>query len=235
MPGAIKPSTPNALLAALPRKDLKKLLPLLEPVEVAFGDVLYKPGASIRYVYFPHDALVSLLTTVDAHRAAEVGLVGAEGMVGVPVVLGIDVSPFLAVVQGSGTVMRIKTADLRREFGKSPALQREAFGFTHTLMTQIAQTAACNRFHVVPQRLARWLLMTRDRVNSSSFLLTQEFLARMLGVRRVGVSEAARSLQSRKLIRYRRGTITILDRAGLAAAACSCYEKAKNMDFHKHD
>jgi len=219
----------NRLLAALPRKDYARLLPALEPVELTFGDVLYEPGARIRHVYFPRNCLVSLLTSVDAHQAAEVGLVGAEGMIGVPVALGIAVSPFLAVVQGSGTAMRMKTADMRREFTKSAALQRELFRFTHLLMTQVAQTAACNRFHVVTQRLARWLLMTRDRVYTNEFLLTQEFLARMLGVRRVGVTEAATSLQTRKLIRYSRGTITILDPKGLAAAACGCYETVKDM------
>ena len=219
----------NRLLAALPAREYRALAGGLEPVTLAFGDVLYEAGARIRHVYFPDDCLVSLLSSVDAGRAAEVGLVGAEGMVGVPVVLGIAVSPFLAVVQGAGTAMRMKTADLRREFAASPALQRQLFRFTHLLMTQVAQTAACNRFHVVPQRLARWLLMTRDRVGSNQFLLTQEFLARMLGVRRVGVTAAARALQQRNLIDYRRGTITILDRPGLKAAACGCYGMVKDM------
>jgi CRP-like cAMP-binding protein len=223
MQGATKVSISNRLLATLPRKDYQVLQSALEPVELAFGDILYEPGASIRHVYFPHDCLVSLLTSVDTHRAAEVGLVGAEGMIGLPVALGISVSPFLAVVQGSGTAMRMTTADFRREFTKNAALQRELFRFTHLLMTQVAQTAACNRFHVVTQRLARWLLMTRDRVQSNEFVLTQEFLARMLGVRRVGVTEAASSLQKRKLIRYTRGTITILDQKGLEATACGCY------------
>jgi CRP-like cAMP-binding protein len=150
-------------------------------------------------------------------------------MIGLPVALGILVSPFLAVVQGSGTALRMKTADLKREFGTSAALQRELFRFTHLLMTQVAQTAACNRFHVVTERLARWLLMTRDRVSSNEFLLTQDFLARMLGVRRVGVTEAASKLQKQKLIAYSRGNITILDPAGLAAAACGCYELVKGI------
>jgi CRP-like cAMP-binding protein len=219
----------NRLLAALPRKDYQNLAPFLEPIELTFGDVLYEAGASIRYVYFPNDCLVSLLTSVDSERAAEVGLVGSEGMVGIPVALGIHVSPFLAVVQGGGTAMRMKTADFRREFGKSPVLQRGLFQFTHLLMTQVAQTAACNRFHVVTERLARWLLMTRDRVGANEFLLTQDFLARMLGVRRVGVTEAATRLQKRKLIGYNRGTITILDPQGLAVAACSCYGLVKAM------
>lgn len=229
MLGAKKIAISNRLLAALPRKDYQNLAPFLEPVDLAFGDILYEAGSGIRHVYFPNDCLVSLLTSVDAERAAEVGLVGSEGMVGIPVALGINVSPFLAVVQGGGTALRMKTADFRREFGKSPGLQRGMFQFTHLLMTQVAQTAACNRFHVVTERLARWLLMTRDRVGSNEFLLTQDFLARMLGVRRVGVTEAASSLQKRKLIGYNRGTITILDAQGLTAAACSCYGLVKAM------
>ncbi|MGA7948853.1 MAG: Crp/Fnr family transcriptional regulator [Thiobacillaceae bacterium] len=218
----------NRLLAALPRKDYRKLRPVLEPVELAFAEVLYEPQARIRHVYFPIDCFVSMLTSVDADRVAEVGLIGAEGMIGVPVVLGAAVSPFRAVVQGGGTAMRMEIADFRREFSESAALRRELFLFTHLLMIQIAQTAACNRFHVVTQRMARWLLMTRDRVNSNEFRITQEFLALMLGVRRVGVNVAARTLQERKLIAYRRGTITILDHKGLMAAACECYKTVKD-------
>jgi CRP-like cAMP-binding protein len=150
-------------------------------------------------------------------------------MVGIPVALGISVSPFLAVVQGSGTAMRMSAADLRREFSRDLVLQRELFRFTHLLMTQVAQTAACNRFHVVSQRMARWLLMTRDRLNANEFRITQEFLARMLGVRRVGVTEAASNLQKRQLISYSRGTITIIDQRGLAAASCGCYKTVKDI------
>jgi CRP-like cAMP-binding protein len=170
-----------------------------------------------------------MLTTVDAGRAAEVGLIGSEGMIGVPMALGVAVSPFRAVVQGGGTAMRMTTANFRRNFGKSSALKREVFLFTHLLMIQIAQTAACNRFHVVAQRLARWMLMTRDRVNSNEFRITQGFLALMLGVRRVGVSVAMGTLRERKLIAYRRGTITILDHGGLVSAACECYSTVKDI------
>ena len=157
-----------------------------------------------------------MLTTVDGDRAAEVGLIGPEGMIGLPMALGIAGSPFRAVVQGGGTAMRIKIADFRREFSNSAALKREVFLFTHLLMIQIAQTAACNRFHVVTQRMARWILMTCDRVNSNEFRITQEFLALMLGVRRVGVNLAMSGLRERKVIAYRRGTITILNHGGLA-------------------
>jgi CRP-like cAMP-binding protein len=229
MLGAKQVSVPNRLLAALSRNEYRKLLPFLEPVTLPFAEVLYEPHALIQHVYFPNDCLISLLTSVDAHRAAEVGLVGCEGMIGVPVVLGMSVSPFRAVVQGGGTAMRIKAEDLRRECGKSSTLQRELFRFTHLLMTQVAQTAACNRFHVVPQRMARWLLMTRDRVNANEFRITHEFLALMLGVRRVGVTVAASGLQKRKLIRYSRGNMTILDHKGLAAASCECYKTVKDI------
>ena len=228
MLGAKQVSVPNHLLSALPRKDYRKLLPVLEPVKLAFGEILYESHAQIRHVYFPIDCFVSMLTTVDAGRAAEVGLIGSEGMIGVPMALGVAVSPFRAVVQGGGTAMRLKTADFRRNFSDSHALKREVFLFTHLLMIQIAQTAACNRFHVVTQRMARWMLMTRDRVNSNEFRITQEFLALMLGVRRVGVSAAMCRLRERKLIVYRRGTVTILDHEGLIKAACVCYKTVKD-------
>ncbi|MGA2839343.1 MAG: Crp/Fnr family transcriptional regulator [Steroidobacteraceae bacterium] len=228
MLGAKQVSVSNHLLGALPRKDYQKLLPVLEPVKLAFGEILYESHAQIRHVYFPINCFVSMLTTVDAGRAAEVGLIGSEGMIGVPMALGVAVSPFRAVVQGGGTAMRLKTADFRRNLSNSHALKREVFLFTHLLMIQIAQTAACNRFHVVTQRMARWMLMTRDRVNSNEFRITQEFLALMLGVRRVGVSAAMCRLRERKLIVYRRGTITILDHEGLIAAACVCYKTVKD-------
>jgi CRP-like cAMP-binding protein len=228
MLGAKQVSVPNHLLGALPRQDYRKLLPALEPVKLAFGEILYESHAQIRHVYFPIDCFVSMLTTVDAGRAAEVGLIGSEGMIGVPMALGVAVSPFRAVVQGGGTAMRLKTVDFRRNFSNSAALKREVFLFTHLLMIQVAQTAACNRFHVVTQRMARWMLMTRDRVNSNEFRITQEFLALMLGVRRVGVSAAMCHLRERKLIVYRRGTVTILDHEGLIATACVCYKTVKD-------
>jgi len=228
MPGATQLASPNRLLDALPRKEYRKLLAILEPVELAFGEILYESHAKIRHVYFPNDCFVSMLTTVDGGRAAEVGLIGSEGMIGVPMALGVPISPFRAVVQGGGTALRLRTDAFRRKFSESAALKREVFLFTHLLMIQIAQTAACNRFHVVIQRMARWMLMTSDRVKSDQFPITQEFLALMLGVRRVGVSATMSRLRERKLIAYRRGTITILDREGLAAVACGCYKTVKN-------
>jgi len=155
----------NRVLAGLPRKDYRKLLPVLEPVKLAFGQVLYESQVRIRHVYFPNDCFVSMLTDVDGGRSAEVGLIGSEGIIGLPVALGIAVSPFRAVVQGGGTAMRMKIADFRREFRESAALRRELFLFTHLLMIQIAQTAACNRFHRVTQRMVRWILMTSGKLD----------------------------------------------------------------------
>ncbi|HMJ30083.1 MAG TPA: Crp/Fnr family transcriptional regulator [Bradyrhizobium sp.] len=221
---------PNTMLAALPRKQYERMRAGLESVALSFGEVLYEPGARMQHVYFPNDSLVSLLTLVDNHLALEVGMVGCEGMVGIPLALGKNVSPIRALVQGAGTAMRMKSARFSEEIRKNPQLQQEVNRYTGALMAQVTQTAACNRFHVVEARLARWLLMTRDRVHSDAFRLTHEFLGHMLGVRRVGVTMAARALQKRKLIDYSRGKIRILDGRGLERAACSCYEVVKDMN-----
>ena len=213
----------NSLLAALPGKNYQRLLSGLELVTLNFGDVLYEAGQKIRHVYFPGNSLVSLLTLVNGRMALEVGMVGREGMVGLPLALGSDVSPVRALVQGAGTAMRMTSARFSKEIRESPQLQHGVYGYANALMAQVSQTAACNRFHVVEARLARWLLMTRDRMRSKDFRLTQEFLSHMLGVRRVGVTNAARALQNRKLIDYSRGKISILDDKGLEAAACECY------------
>ncbi len=219
----------NSLLAALPHKDYQHLLPNLEQVTLTFGDTIYEPEALIRHVYFPGDSLISLLTLVEGHLALEVGLIGREGMLGVSLALGVNNSPVRAIVQGTGTALRMKSVRFLQEFRRSPAIQREIYLYTHALMAQVTQTAACNRFHVVEARLARWLLMTRDRVRSDEFRLTQEFLAHMLGVRRVGVTKAASALQRRKMISYSRGNIRILNLKNLEAAACPCYEFVKDM------
>lgn len=219
----------NNLLATLPHKDYKLLLPGLKPVKLTFGEILYEPGAPIRHVYFPNDSLVSLLTLVEGHLALEVGLVGREGMLGISLALGVNISPVRALVQGAGTALRMTSARFLQDFRRSLPLQREIYRYTHVLMAQVTQTAACNRFHVVEARLARWLLMTSDRLSSNEFHLTQEFLAHMLGVRRVGVTKAASALQCHKLISYSRGNIRILDRKGLEAASCSCYEMVRDM------
>ena len=213
----------NSLLAGLPRSSYRAILPALTPVSLMFGDVLYEPGDRIRDVYFPGRSVVSLLTVVDGRSALEVGLVGHEGMVGIPLALGIDVSPVRALVQGAGAAMQMSVPRFRKALDASPPLRRSLHRYTNGLMAQITQTAACNRFHVVEARLARWLLMTRDRMRSPEFRLTQEFLSHMLGVRRVGVTHSASALQRRGLIKYARGQIRILDAAGLEAVACSCY------------
>jgi CRP-like cAMP-binding protein len=220
---------PNSLLAALPRRSYLRLLPGLTPVELVFGAVLYEPGEAIREVYFPSRSLISLLTLVEGHLALEVGLVGREGMLGIPLALGVDTSPVRALVQGAGPALKMSAARFRTELKANPPLQRQLNRYVHVMMAQISQTAGCNRFHVVEARLARWLLMTRDRVRSAEFRMTHDFLSHMLGVRRVGVTEAASALQQRKLIEYRRGLIRILDDRGLEAACCSCYQVVKDM------
>jgi PAS domain S-box-containing protein len=219
----------NSLLAALPRKDYQCLHAGLEPVTLTYGEVLYEPGDPIRHVYFPNDSLVSLLTTVEDHEALEVGLVGREGVVGISLALGMDVASVRALVQGTGTALRMKSARFLKELRQSLHLQRALYRYTHAMLAQVEQTAACNRFHVVQERLARWLLMTRDRVQSNDFRLTQEFLSHMLGVQRVGVTRAAGQLQKRKLIEYSRGKIRIVDQRGLEAASCSCYQIVRNI------
>jgi CRP-like cAMP-binding protein len=221
--------TPNHLLAAVSRRAYREMLSGLEPVKLAYGQVLYEPTGLIRHVYFPIDCLVSLLTAVDNGRVLEVGMVGNEGMVGMPMVLGIGESAVRALVQGGGTAMRMPASRFRTEFNKNILLQRALFRYTHLLMAQVSQTAACNRFHEAEGRLARWLLMTSDRLHTDEFLLTHEFLAHMLGVRRVGVTKAAEGLRRKKLIVYSRGHITILDRAQLEKAACVCYRIVKKL------
>src|SRR5688572_21417293 len=220
----------NSLLAGLTHRSYQLLLPRLQPVTLNFGDVLYRPRKAIRHVYFPSDCMVSLLALADGHRALEVGLVGCEGMLGVPLTLGVRESPVRALVQGSGTALRMKAAPFLTELRHNLPLQRAVNRYTYDLMVQVTQTAACNRFHKVEARLARWLLMTRDRMRSNEFRLTQDMLGNMLGVLRVAVTTAAGTLQRRKLIRYTRGAICILDSKALEAIACRCYQIVKDKD-----
>jgi CRP-like cAMP-binding protein len=217
----------NRVLASIPARDYRRLRAQLEPTVLKFGQVLYEPGETIQFVYFPIDCLVSLLTAVDERRTLEVGMVGNEGMAGMPFILGVGVSGVRALVQGAGGALRMASDSFRTEFDRNRSLQQALFRYTYALMAQVSQTAACNRFHEAEARLARWLLMTRDRVGRDEFPLTHEFLAHMLGLRRVGVTEAASTLRRRRLIGYHRGTIQIRDTKGLEAACCSCYRIVK--------
>jgi CRP-like cAMP-binding protein len=201
---------------------------MLETVQVDVGAVLCEPGDPFRYIYFPHDSLISLLAVAEGRMTLEVGLVGREGMLGATVALGHDVAQVRAVVQRAGSASRMDSAQFRGEFAHNPALQRVLYRYTDTQLAQAIQIAVCSRFHVLEARLARSLLITRDRLQSDKFHLTHEFLAHALGVRRVGVTKAASALQQQRLIIYSRGNIEILDVQGLTAASCKCYEIVKD-------
>jgi CRP-like cAMP-binding protein len=213
----------NQLIDGLPRSDRKRLLFICEKVDLILSDILFESGIPAQHVYFPTGGFISLVTPVDGKPALEVGMVGAEGMLGTQVVLGVSTTPLKALVQGPGSAWRAPVADFRRELKRSPTLARNLHVYIHVCMLQLASMAACLRYHEIGPRLARWLLMMHDRSNADTFYVTQEFLAYMLGVRRVGITGAAATLQRRGLISYRRGEILVLDRSGLEAAACSCY------------
>ncbi|MFL6336992.1 MAG: Crp/Fnr family transcriptional regulator [Pyrinomonadaceae bacterium] len=218
----------NRLLDALPRREYERLLPELELVTMPFAEVLHEPGERIRHVYFPNDSVVSLLAEVSARSPLEVGLIGNEGLAGISVFMGVDTSPHRAVVQGLGTAMRLRASVLRKESESVGPLHRLLHLYAHSLLTQVSRSAACNRFHMVDARLARWLLMTGDRLGANEFRLTQDFISNMLGVRREGVNKAAGVLQKEGLITYSRGRIEILDRVGLEAVSCECYRIIKD-------
>lgn len=222
-----RPRIENRLLAALPGKDYNQFVAQMERVPLPFAEVLYEPGEPIEYVYFPNAGIISLLSTVEDRSTLEVGIIGNEGMLGVSLMLGVKISPNRALVQGVGSAMRMKAAAFRKAARVDGTLQKLLHRNTHALMTQISQSAACNRFHKVEARLARWLLMTHDRMGADKFQLTQQFLSDMLGVRREGVTLAARDFQRNKLISYSRGNLTVLNRAGMEAATCKCYSIIK--------
>jgi CRP-like cAMP-binding protein len=218
----------NHLLAALPAADRRRLFAHGEPAGLSLGDILSEPGEHTRHVLFPIDSVISLITPIDHRTQLEVGLVGSEGMLGIALVLGMSASPLRALVQSAGQAWRIDAEEFSHQVERSPTLRRNLNRYVYVLLSQLAQTAACTRFHFVEARLARWLLMTRDRVRGDKFHVTHEFLSYMLGVRRAGVTRAASVLQQRKLIRYRRGELEILDGHGLEAAACGCYAALKD-------
>lgn len=219
----------NLLLAALPRAESRRLIACCEPVELTFGEVLHEQGDPIRHVYFPTASFISLLSSPDGRPGLEVGLIGTEGMLGTSLLLGVNIAPLRALVQGAGAALRLDAAQFSRALEQSLALETELKRYLYVLMSQFAQMAACTRFHRVEERLARWLLMTRDRAHSDEFYLTQEFIAYMLGVRRAGITRAASALQKRKMIHYKRGVVTVLDGRRLEAAACECYQSAIQM------
>ncbi|HUP97826.1 MAG TPA: Crp/Fnr family transcriptional regulator [Usitatibacter sp.] len=213
----------NQLLDRLPAKDRGRFINACDRVELEFEQVLDQPGNVIGHVYFPLGGWISLLAPIGKTGTLEVALAGNEGMYGLPAAFGIERSPVRALVQGAGPAYRIKPAAFRSQLARAPTLATSIGRYSHVVMSQVMQTAGCNRFHKVEQRLARWLLMTADRAYSLTLRITHEFLAHMLGVRRVGITQAAGALQRKGLISYSRGVLNILDRKGLERAACACY------------
>lgn len=228
-PAADRAAVANNLLAALPLSEYRRVLARLEPVTLRVGDVIHEPGETIRYLYFPIDCAVHLLTTLDDDRALGVALVGYEGVIGISVVLGAGVSSVRARVQEPGTALRIETALFQETYLHCPSLQRLLYRYAGTMLALARQASACNNFHSAEARLARWFLLTSDRAMSSEFFITQALLAEALGVRRATVTDAAGGLQDRNLISYCRGRIRILDRKGLEAVACPCYSRIESL------
>ncbi|HEX8195078.1 MAG TPA: Crp/Fnr family transcriptional regulator [Pyrinomonadaceae bacterium] len=225
MSETIKPA--NRLLAALPAEEYAHLLQNLEEIPLKYAETLYEQGEAIRYIYFPNSGMISLLTYAAEDEVLEVGVVGNEGIIGLPVFLGVETSRNQVIVQGDGAALRIKTEDFIKECGRGASLPKLLRRYTHALITQVSQTVACNRFHLIEERLMCWLLLMHDRMQTDKFKITQDFLSKMLGVRREAVSKSAANLQQRKLIEYSRGIVSIINRAALEAAACNCYSIVK--------
>jgi len=217
----------NHLLAALPAAECERLFPDMELVPMPLGNVLYESGSQLKHVYFPTTSIVSLLYVLEDGASAEIAVVGNEGMIGIALFMGGETTPSRAVVQSAGHAYRLKGQLLKQEFSRSGAMQHLLLRYTQALITQMAQTAVCNRHHSLDQQLCRWLLLSLDRLPSNELRMTQELIANMLGVRREGVTEAAGKLQSAGLIQYNRGHIVVLDRSGLEAKVCECYDVVK--------
>lgn len=222
-----KDALTNRLLVALPHAEYERLAPHLQKAKLTKGSVLYDTGDEVQRAYFVQSGVVSLVSTTEDNENIEAGVVGREGMVGIPGILRYRHAPLRAVVQIPGEALSLDAGILRREFKRSGELQEVVLCFTHTLVSQFARSIVCNRFHTIEKRLSRWLLMTRDRAHKDTLHLTHEFISNMLGAARTDVTRAAGALQDAGLIRYRRGAIMILDRKGLEAAACSCYRAIK--------
>jgi CRP-like cAMP-binding protein len=218
----------NHLLAALPDSDWLRWQPQLERVQLALGDVLHESGSTMSFVYFPTSAIVSLLYVMENGSSAEIAVIGREGVVGAHIFMGGGTTPSRGVVQSAGQAYRLNARALKADFDANPAVMRLLLRFTQALITQMAQTAACNRHHTLDRQLCRWLLLSLDRLNGSELLMTQELIANMLGVRREGVTEAALKLQTDGLIRYARGRIAVLDRSALEHRSCECYRVVRN-------
>ena len=217
----------NHLLAALPPREWSRWAPMLEPVDMPLGQVVYESGVTLNYVYFPIDAIVSLLYVMENGASAEIAVVGNEGIVGVSLFMGGESTPSRAVVQSAGLGCRLKASLMKTEFDKAGAVLHLLLRYTQALITQMAQTAVCNRHHSLDQQLCRWLLLSLDRLQGAELVMTQELIANMLGVRREGVTEGALKLQKAHLIEYTRGRITVLDRKGLESRTCECYAVVK--------
>jgi CRP-like cAMP-binding protein len=217
----------NHLLDALPTSDYERLASHLELIPMGLGDVLYEPGIRLRYVYFPTTSIVSLLYVMEDGASAEIAIVGNEGILGISLFMGGDTTPSRAIVQSAGHGFRLRADLLKNEFERFGPTMHLLLRYTQALITQMAQTAVCNRHHSVDQQLCRWLLLSLDRLRTNELTMTQELIANMLGVRREGVTEAAGKLQDAGLIHYRRGQISVLDRPGLEARACECYQVVK--------
>ena len=217
----------NHLLAALPAAEFERLAPRLEGIPMRLGETLYEPGGQLRHVYFPTTAIVSLLYVLESGSSAEIAGVGNEGMLGISLFMGGNTTPSSAVVQTAGHGYRLPGSLLKEEFNRAGLMQRLLLRYTQALLTQMCQTAACNRHHSIEQQLCRWLLLTLDRLPTTELVMTQELVANALGVRRESITEVAGRLQRAGILRYRRGHISVLQRSGLEAGACECYAVVK--------